>query len=362
MKFSFKNEEDIVKLSPFISVLLGLVFGYIILMLAGFNSNEGFKYLLEGGVKGFTTGSYRRIGDTLSQMTPLMLTGISVAFAFRTGLFNIGASGQMLFGGFVAVFIGVKFNLPPVIHPIVATLGAGVAGSLVGFVPGYLKAKYNIHEVVICIMMNYISLWGVQYLSTTYTPSKIATESAKISETASLKADFISNIFKGSSLNTGFIIAIIALIVVSIILNKTVFGYELKAVGYNKNASQYAGMNVNRNIVFSMMIAGFLAGLAGATQYIGYASNLKVGSIPAQGFDGIAVSLLGMNSPIGVFLSSFLFGYLKNGSSYMASQTSIPPELVNIVIASIIYFAAISTLINRALIKFSKKLNKGSDK
>ncbi len=362
MKFSLKNEEDIVKLSPFISVFLGLVFGYIILLLAGYNPSEGFKYLFEGGVRGITEGNYRRIGDTLSQMTPLMLTGISVAFAFRTGLFNIGASGQMLFGGFVAMFIGVKFNLPPVIHPIVATLGAGIAGSLVGFVPGYLKAKFNIHEVVICIMMNYISLWGVQYLTTTYVPGKFDTESDYILETASLKADFISDVFRGSSLNTGFIIAIVALIVVSIILNKTVFGYELKAVGYNKDASEYAGMNVNRNIVYSMMIAGFLAGLAGATYYIGYASNLKVGTIPAQGFDGIAVSLLGMNTPIGVFLSSFLFGYLKNGASYMASQTSIPRELVDIVIASIIYFAAISNLINKRLIKISKRLNRGSDK
>ncbi len=362
MKFSLKNEEDIIKLSPFISVLLGLVFGYLILLLAGYDSLEGFKYLFEGGVKGITEGRYRRVGDTLSQMTPLMLTGVSVAFAFRTGLFNIGASGQMLFGGFVAMFIGVKFNLPPVIHPLVATLGAGFAGALVGFVPGYLKAKFNIHEVVICIMMNYISLWGVQYLTTTYVPGKFDTESDYIMETASLKADFISDIFKGSSLNTGFIIAVVALIVVSIILNKTVFGYELKAVGYNKDASKYAGMNVNRNIVYSMMIAGFLAGLAGATYYIGYATNLKVGTMPPQGFDGIAVSLLGMNSPLGVFLASFLFGYLKNGASYMASQTSIPRELVDIVIASIIYFAAISNLINRFLIKSSKKLNKGSDK
>lgn len=362
MKFSFKNEETIIKLSPFISVFLGFVFGYIILLLAGFNANEGFKYLFEGGLKGITEGNFRRIGDTLSQMTPLMLTGISVAFAFRTGLFNIGASGQMLFGGFVAVFIGVKFNLPPIIHPIVATLGAGCAGALVGFVPGFLKAKYNIHEVVICIMMNYISLWGVQYLVKTYIPGKYDTESAIIADTSSLKADFISNIFKGSSLNMGFFIAIFALIVISIILNKTVFGYELKAVGFNKDASEYSGMNVNRNIVYSMMIAGFLSGLAGATLYIGYASNLKIGVLPSQGFDGIAVSLLGMNTPIGVFLSSFLFGFLKNGSSYMAGQTSIPAELVDIVVASIIYFAAISRIINKYLVKFAKKLNKESDK
>ncbi len=362
MKFSFKNEEDIVKLSPFISVLLGLLFGYVLLFLAGFNPNESFKYLFQGGLKGIADGNYRRIGDTLSQMTPLMLTGISVAFAFRTGLFNIGASGQMLFGGFIAVFIGVKFNLPPIIHPMVAVLGAGIGGALVGFVPGYLKAKYNIHEVVICIMMNYISLWGVQYLSGTFIPGKFDTESAVIQETATLKADFISNIFTGSSLNVGFFIAIIALIVVSIILNKTVFGYELKSVGYNQDASEYAGMNVKRNVIYSMMIAGFLAGLAGATFYIGYTNHIKMGVLPPQGFDGIAVALLGMNTPLGVFLSSFLFGFLKNGASFMASSTSVPRELVDIVIASIIYFAAISSLINGYLIKLAKKMNKGSDK
>ncbi len=352
------SEDSIKRISPLISIILGLLLGYLLLLLVGYDGNSGFKYLFQGGIKGITEGKYRRIGDTLAQMTPLMLTGASVAFAFRTGLFNIGASGQMLFGGFVAVLVGITVDLPPVILPLVATLLAGVAGGLYGFLPGYLKAKYNIHEVVIGIMMNYVSVYLVQYLVKILIPGKYVIESAHIPKEASLKMSFISNIFRGSPLNAGFFVGVVALIVIYVILEKTTFGFELKAVGFNKDAAKYSGMKVNKNIIYSMMISGCLAGLAGATFYIGYTNHIKLGTVPTLGFDGIAVSLLGKNSPIGIFFSSFLFGYLKNGGSFMASSTDIPRELVDIVIAIIIYFSAISFVIEKFLNKLLIKMKK----
>ena len=150
--------------------------------------------------------------------------------------------------------------------------------------------------------------------------------------------------------------AIIACFVVWFILEKTTFGYELKAVGYNQDAAQYAGMKVTRNIILSMIIAGVLAGLAGATFYVGYTNHIKVGGLPAQGFDGIAVALLGLNTPIGVFLSAALFGFMKVGGAFMQAMSNIPSELIDIIISTIIYFSAIALLIQSFFKKVAPKI------
>lgn len=354
-KIDLKDDATLAKIAPFISVFLGLLVGFLLLVITGYPAVEGFKNLFIGGVKGITDGNLRRIFDTLAQMTPLIFTGISVAFAFRTGLFNIGAPGQFLIGGFAAVYLGNVLDLNPYIFPIVTVTSAAIAGGLWGAIPGFLKAKFNIHEVVTSIMLNYTALYLVQYLCVTFIPGNYATESHIINENASLKTEWLTTFSDNSSISIGFFIGIVVLIVIYIILEKTTFGYELKAVGYNKSAAEYAGMKVNRNIVYSMMIAGALAGMGGAVYYTGYTDHIKVGTILSYGFDGIAVSLLGLNSPIGVALSSFFFGYMKNGGSFMAGTTEIPGEIVDIVVAIIIYFSAISSLITSYLKKLSKK-------
>jgi simple sugar transport system permease protein len=155
----------------------------------------------------------------------------------------------------------------------------------------------------------------------------------------------MTDLFNGSYINLGLLVAIAAVIVIWFILNKTVLGYELKAVGFNKSAAEYAGMSVNRNIVFSMMIAGGLSGLAGVAQYVGNASNIQIGVMPSQGFDGIAVSLLGANNPVGILISALFFGILYSGKGFMNANTSIPPEIADTIIATIIYFAAISAAV-----------------
>lgn len=340
---------------PLLAVLLGFIGGAIVMIITGQNPLQAYTALLKGA--GFF-GDLKRFGDTLLNTTTLILTGLSVAFAFRTGLFNIGAPGQMLMGGFLAVLIGVKLSLPAYIHMPLAVIGAALAGAVWAFIPGILKARFRIHEVVSSIMMNYISMWSVYYFVPVLMPGSFNTESSAINGTATLRTVWLTKLFKGSYVNTGLFIAIASVFVVWWILEKTTFGYELKAVGFNIFASGYAGMKVNRNMTLSMMISGALAGLAGATYYIGYADNIKIGMLPAQGYDGIAVALLGLNSPLGVSLSAFIFGFMNAGRLFMQSATEVPNELVPIIVAIIIFFSATSLMLEGWLKRFDKLYKK----
>lgn len=345
------NEQKQVFLVPFLSVLLGLIVGAIIMMLSGYNPIEAYIKLFEGAG---LFGDLRRLGNTLLTATTLILTGLSVAFAFRTGLFNIGAAGQMLIGGFVATYIAIIYELPRIIHLPFAIIAAAIAGAIWGIIPGFLKAKFKIHEVVTTIMMNWIAVWSVYYFVPVLIKGKYDTESAAIRSSASLRTPWLSNLFNNSNVNIGLLIAIVAAIGVWFILEKTTFGYELKAVGYNIHAAKYSGMKVNRNIIISMMIAGGLAGLAGATYYLGYTDNIKIGILPPQGLEGIAVALLGLNTPFGVTLSALLLGIMSAGKGFMQSSTNVPNELVPIIIAVIIFFTATSLMIKDWLIKLGK--------
>lgn len=330
-------------LPSFLALVLGLLVGAVFMTLSGANPLTGYFYILQGGLM-----SIRRIGDTLATASPLILAGLSVAFAFRTGLFNIGASGQMLFGGFSALACALTLDLPrPVLLPL-CILSAMIGGALWGIIPGLLKARFNVHEVVSTIMMNYISLWTVYYgIQTFFKDPMLQTESRRIPAAASLREEWLSQLFNGSYINLGLLLAIIAVIAVAIILNRTVLGYELKAVGFNRHAAEYAGIRVERNMVVSMAIAGSLAGLAGAALYIGNATKIEINILPSQGYDGIAVALIGANSPVGALLIGGFFGLLHAGKGFMSSGINIPPQIGETIIATILYFAATSVLIRR---------------
>ncbi|MGG0174584.1 ABC transporter permease [Gottfriedia acidiceleris] len=332
-----------------IAVVLGLLAGALLILVTGNDPVEGFTYLFQGGLK-----DPERIGNTLATATPLILTGLSVAFAFRTGLFNIGAAGQMLFAGFCASAIGLTVDLPTLILVPIMVIVAFIAGAAWAFIPGLLKAKFNVHEVVSTIMMNWIAYWTVYYLVPQYFKGSTETESKMLADAATLKMPFLSNLFGGSYINFGLFIAVIMVIVVSFIINRTVLGYELKAVGYNRSAAEYAGISVNRNVILSMMISGGLAGLAGVVQFAGNASLIQIGVLPTEGFDGIAVALLGMNTPVGVFFSAIFFGLLYSGKGFMSAMTSIPPDIADVIIAIIIYFSATSILIKKVIDRVSK--------
>ncbi|MEO3945951.1 ABC transporter permease [Gorillibacterium sp. CAU 1737] len=333
-----------------LAVILGLVAGALLMIFTGHDPIEGYRFLITGALK-----NRERIGNTLATATPLIFTGLSLAFSFRTGLFNIGAPGQMLFGGLCATAVGLTFDLPRVLLLIVMILAAFIGGALWALIPGILKAKFNVHEVVSTIMMNWSCYWIVYYAVPAYFKGpSLETESKLLPEAASLKASFMTDLFNGSYVNLGFLLAIIAVIVIGFIINKTTLGYELKAVGYNRDAAEYAGIAVNRGIITSMLISGGLAGLAGVAQYAGNASNIQIGLLPSQGFDGIAVALLGASAPGGVFLSAIFFGVLYSGRGFMNAMTDIPPEIADTIIAIIIYFAATSILFER-LISFLKR-------
>lgn len=328
------NKRLINILVPLISIVLGLIIGAIVMAASGFNPIDGYAALWNG----IFMDSYT-LGETVRQITPYVFSGLAVAFAFRTGLFNIGVEGQLIMGWLAAAYVGQAFELPAIIHLPLALIAAAVAGALWAFIPGLLKAKLQVHEVIVTIMLNYTALHVANALIDVISGGGERTE--KIHATASLRSEFFQSITDYSRLHWGFVLALIAVMVMWFILEKTTRGYELKAVGFNKHASQYAGMNVSKNIILAMVISGAFAGLGGAMEALGTFENMtKLHASTGIGFDGIAVALLGANQPFGVLLGAILFGSLKYGGLNMPSEAGVPTEIVSIVIALIIFFVA----------------------
>lgn len=341
MKITIKREY----LLSIIAVILGLIAGAILMFLSGHDPIMGFIYLFRGGLM-----NLERIGNTIASSTPLIFSGLAVAFAFRTGLFNIGTAGQMLMGGFAATFVALNVSLPKPFLLTLMFIAALLTGAIWGGISGWLKARFNVHEVVSTIMLNWIAYWSVYYLVPMYMKAEfLETESRRIPQAGSLRVDWLRELFNGSYINLGIFLAIIFTIIIAFILDKTTLGYELKAVGFNRTAAETAGIDVRRNIVLSMAISGALAAIGGMTLYTGTAMNIQIGVLPNQGFDGIAVSLLGANSPPGVFVASLFFGLLHSGKGFMTAVTGIPPEIADTIIATIIYFAATSVVIDKFL-------------
>ena len=341
-----------------LSILFGLIVGAIVLSIAGFNPIEAYGVMIKG-----VFGKPKYISWTIIRSTPLILTGVSVAFAFRTGLFNIGAEGQFIIGSLVATLVGYFIKLPPVIHPIVAILAGCLAGALWAGFAGLLKSKFGINEVITTIMLNWIALYFSNFMVFTEgfkRPNKDA--SHKILESASINIlgkwktseagkaflkgnDFLRG-FLNPPVNYGFIIAILVAILMWYILKHTTLGYQLRAVGLNKDAAEYGGINVKKNIVISMMIAGALSGLAGAVQVLGVSKETAVlATMEGYGFDGIAVSLIAGNSPLGCIPAALLFGGLKYGGSKLQPTIGAPFEVINIIIGIIVFFIAMPKLI-----------------
>lgn len=336
---------------PLLSVALGLLVGGIIMLVSGYNPIVAYAALFNG----IFSNTYV-LGETVRQMTPLILSGLAVAFAFRTGLFNIGVEGQLLVGWLASVYIGLQFEgLSPVIHIPLAIIAAALAGAIWAFVPGFLKAKYQVHEVITTIMMNYVALHVVNAIIRTYLLAP-GERTDQINASASLQSPFLESITDFSRLHYGFVVAIIGAIIMWFLLWKTTTGYELRSVGFNKYASEYAGINVQRNIVLSMVISGAFAGAAGAMEGLGtYGYMTVMADFTGVGFDGIAVALLGANGALGVVLASALFGGLKIGALNMQSVAQVPTQLVEIVIAMIIFFVASSYLIHWISNRVSKR-------
>lgn len=341
-------------LSPIMAIIAGLLFGFIILLCS--NPREAIPAFFAIIFGGFTDGM-SGIGQILYIATPIILTGLSVGFAFKTGLFNIGASGQFTFGAFAAVYIGVKWTfLPPSIHWIVALIGAIIAGAIWGLLPGILKAYSNVNEVITCIMMNYIGMYLVNMLIVNNVYDNIKNQSKPVAKTAFIPKAGLDKLFNSSNMNISIIIAIIMVILVYIILNKTTFGFELKACGYSPSASKYAGINAKRNVVLSMAISGALSGLGGGLLYLaGSGKYLQVVDILAtQGYSGISIALLGMSNPIGILFSGLFIALITVGGNYVQLYSFVP-EVIDIIISAIIYCGAFALLFKLIIQKVVKK-------
>jgi len=336
-------------LVPIISIIIGLIVGAIVMVVSGYDPVQGYIALWTG-----IFGDSYSIGNTIRQITPYLLAGLAVAFAFRTGLFNIGVEGQLILGWLAAAWVGYAFELPKIIHLPLALLAAAAAGALWAFIAGFLKAKFKVHEVIATIMLNYTALYIANAVIKKLSDGSFKTE--RVHESASLRSPFLRELTDNSSLHYGIIVALLMVIVMWFILEKTTRGYELKAVGFNKHAADYAGMSVNKNIILAMTISGMFAGLGGAMEALGTFQNASIkAGFTGIGFDGIAVALLGANTPLGVVFGASLFGSLKYGSLNMPNAAGIPEEIVSIIIALIIFFVASGYIIRVALQKLNKK-------
>ena len=341
-------------------IVIGLFVGLIILCCINYeNAWDGFLRILQGGFYLMPKG----IGSEISQAAPLIMTGLSVAFAFKTGLFNIGAAGQYTVGVFGALYFAIILHMPW----YVCLLAAMVCGAVWGAVPGFFKAYFNVNEVITSIMFNWIGLYLVNelmYSTVKGMYDQKTTRTYKLSSVSqgSIIPDFgLNSIFNTSSTTIAIFIAIILAIIMYIILNHTTFGYELKACGFNKDAAKYAGINEKRNIVLSMMISGALAGIGAGLYYLsgGAEWNPQVATaLPAIGFNGIPIALLALSNPIGVVFAALFVAHISVGGSYLPTKY-FQPEIADFIVAVIIYMCAFVMLfkgvIGNVISKRSKK-------
>lgn len=302
---------------------------------------EAFRAWIDG--TGTAQAAFTPISETLTYAAPLVLTGLSVAIAFRGGLFNIGGQGQAIIGCITAAAAGFALHLPPGIHVLVALLAGLLGGALWGFLPGILKARTGAHEVITTIMLNYVAglflTWlilqdGIQDPNRTDAISKTVDSSAQLAS------------FGGAlRVNLGIALAVLVTAGIAWLLNRSAFGFELRAVGANPAAAKTAGISVAKTYTLLMVVAGGLAGLGGATQVLGTAHALTPAVAGNIGFDGLLVALLGRNRPWGTLLAALLFGALRAGGNRMQSFSGISLELVTVLQALIVIFIAAPALV-----------------
>jgi simple sugar transport system permease protein len=376
-------------LASLLSIVVGLVVGGLVVLIVGLSSRtiptqgalDGLKLIFAGilstgrDAAGNLTWGFNptNVGNMLFRATPVIMTGLSVAVAFKTGLFNIGASGQYLMGTMVSLMIALSIpttSVPAWLVWLIAFVGGTVAGALWGAIPGLVKAFLNINEVLACIMTNWIAANIVTWAFDISNFKNVA-ESTKTGyvykttfngvATAKLGLD---KLFPGSQVNAGILVAILAAIGMYVLINKTTLGYQLKACGSNRHAARYAGIKDKRNIVLSMAIAGALSGggaalywLSGNTEF--FWSTYQ--SLPAIGFNGIPVALLAVNNPIAVIFTGIFMSMLNVIGLQMSNLTAYNEYLTDIIVAVIVYLSAFALVI-RMIFESRKKKAPAAEK
>jgi simple sugar transport system permease protein len=326
---------------PLVAILLAGLVGAVILWASGANPLEAYAALFEGAF-----GSSRAIGRTLEKATPLIFSGLAVAFAFKAGLFNIGAQGQLLFGAITAAWLGFSIEgLSPVVHIPLALAGGAVAGGLFGAIPGALKAFTGAHEVITTIMLNFVAInftdWMANNILKDPSPGNIIARTPAIQESAVIPAL--------GPVPIGFGLAVIMAFVTWYLLTRTTLGYAIRTVGLNPNAARYAGIRVPFMIVLTMVLSGVLAGIGGAVETMGVIGRFQPGFNVGLGFDGITIALLGRTNPFGVIPAAILVGAMRAGSSQMQFDAGVAAEIVDVILAIILFFVTADVLVRKIL-------------
>ncbi len=336
-------------LYTFIAILFGFLVGAVFLLVADISPAAAYSKLFTG-----VFSKPKFMVWAVIYASPLIFTGLSVAFSFKTGVFNIGAEGQFVVGSLAAVLVGILVDVPAIIHVPLCILAAAAAGAVWGSVVGYLKVKKGINEVLLFIMFNWIAFYLSNYVVNLKAihkegggeATKDILESAQI-----LLPQSIRQMTGCSSANFGIFMAVIAAVIIWFIINKTTLGYRLRAVGFNRNAAEYGGISANRAVMTAMAISGCLAGLGGAVQTLGM--SMRISQFATQesfGFQGITVALIAGSNPIGCIFSGLFYGAMKYGGSKL-SLINAPSEVVDIIMGTIILFIAVSHVFKKLALK-----------
>lgn len=313
--------------------LLAIALGSLVILLAKANPIAAYEALFRGAM-----GSVQGLSETLTQTTLFIFAGLSVALAFRAGLFNIGAEGQLVVGALCAAVVGADVHVAKILEIPVCFAAGAVGGGLWGFIAGFLRARFGASEVITTIMLNYVAYLGANYLvAGPLRGSQLAPETSTIDAAAMLNP-----IVPGTRLTAAFPLAIVVAVVAWWWLQRTVAGFELRTVGRSERVARYAGISAQSVIIKTMMLSGALAGIGGASEVMGLLHRFNAQLSPGYGFTSIAVALLAQSNPLGVIASGFFFGVLSNGALSMQAQALVPKDLVSIIEGLIILFASAS--------------------
>ena len=356
--------------STILAILCGVIVSGVILALVGYNPVSAFVSLLNGI---FSRPKY--IFKVIERSTPIILTGISVAFSFKAGLFNIGAEGQYILGSIAATIVGISFNLHPLFQVPLVIFSGVLAGAIWGLITGFLKAKFGIHEVILGIMLNWIAFHLCNFIvnhNLYHKPNSSRTHSinssgftmilntwkrSKDGIEALRKNKLLSDILLKTDLNVGFIVAVLVAVVVWFILKKTTLGFAVRAVGLNPSAAKIAGIGIKRNITSTIAISGAISGLAAALVITGTSPHAlyQLAMFENIGFNGLSVALIANSSPIGCIFSGLFFSGLIYGGNSIQSDLNIPSEIISITIGSVLFFVALTKCLPMLIGKFSKR-------
>lgn len=348
-----RSDRIIRIVTPFVSVAIAVIVSSLLVLASGQDPIAAFSALFQGAF-----GSQRAIGETLLRSTPLLFTGLALAYGFRSGLFNIGAEGQLFLGGLAAAYVGIKVgSLPWAIAVPTILLAAALAGAAWAFIPALMKARIGANEVITTMMFSYIGKYLVSYMVT----GPLA-DGSGIPQTAQLPANsmlprmnLILPFLLPTRAHLGFFIAIAMAVVIWVALKYTTMGFEARAVGYNPFASEAGGISVSSTIITSLCISGALAGLAGAVEVMGVYGRLFDSFSNGFGFTGIAVALLAKNNPLGVIAAALLFGALSAGAGTMQLEANVSQQLVAIIQAIIIFLVAAETIVTWVVERYRKR-------